>query len=393
MRTHVLVLGAGYAGVMAANRLVQRDDVDVTLVIPRGHFVERIRLHQLAAGTRDAVQHFEDVLADRVRLVVAEATAIDVDARVVTLAGATTLAYDYLVYAVGSRAADGGVPGVAEHALPVCTYEDAQRLRRALGDDPDAPVVVVGGGPTGLETATELAERGRAVTWVTGRVAAPYFRDGARRVTLRRLAELGVTVRDGVHVERVTADGVELDDATVVPGLTVWAAGFRPSGLAAASGLRTDGEGRLLTDETLTSVDSVRVVAAGDAASPSGVPQRMSCQAALPLGLRAAQTVLARIAGTTPAPLANPFFGECVSLGRSGAVVQLSRTDDVAVGAHVGGALAVRIKESVCRSTVWALAREARKPGSIWFPPSKGRTRVLAEAGVTAWPARVMVDA
>ena len=92
-------------------------------------------------------------------------------------------------------------------------------------------------------------------------------------------------------------DAVVLSDGAVLPSAaTVWTAGFAVPDLAARSGLRTDAVGRLLTDETLTSIDDERVVAAGDAAAPSGQPLRMSCQAAGPLGAQAANTVLSRIA-------------------------------------------------------------------------------------------------
>ncbi|MGX1480354.1 UNVERIFIED_CONTAM: NADH dehydrogenase FAD-containing subunit [Streptomyces canus] len=85
---------------------------------------------------------------------------------------------------------------------------------------------------------------------------------------------------------------------------------------AARSGLSTDTLGRLLTDETLTSVDDERIVAAGDSAAPSDMPFRMSCQAAGPLGAHAADTVLSRIASKRPAPIDLGFAGQCTSLGR-----------------------------------------------------------------------------
>ena len=113
--------------------------------------------------------------------------------------------------------------------------------------------------------------------------------------------------------------------------VTIWTAGFGVPELAAASGLHTDALGRLLTDETLTSVDDSRIVAAGDAAAPSGQPLRMSCRAAGPLGAQAANTVLSRIAGTEPAVIDQAFAGSCVSLGRHAATIQLARKDDTAV--------------------------------------------------------------
>ena len=155
--------------------------------------------------------------------------------------------------------------------------------------------------------------------------------------------------------------------------MTIWVAGFGVPDLATTSGLRTDTVGRLLTDETLTSVDDPRIVAAGDCASPSGVPLRMSCQMAGPLGMRAADTVLSRVAGTPPAVIDQASFGACISLGRKSGIVQFAHKDDRAVNLSVSGRFVASIKEAVCKSTLWSLRREARKPGSaFWF---KGGTR------------------
>ncbi|WP_019135397.1 NAD(P)/FAD-dependent oxidoreductase [Cellulomonas massiliensis] len=394
MSTQVLVLGGGYAGVMAANHLAGSDGVSVTLVNPRPQFVERLRLHQLASGTGEALHDYAEVLAPTVRLVVDEAARIDVARARVVLAGGDELAYDWLVYAVGSRWADGGVPGVAEHALPVSTFEAAARLREALEAAPDAPVVVVGGGSTGIETAAELADSGRVVTLVCGGLLAPTFHPRARRSLARQLARLGVTVLEGSRVTRVGEGSAVLDDGRELVGLPVWATGFQVSDLASRSGLTTDAEGRLLTDETLTSVDDERVVGAGDAVAPSGVPLRASCQAALPLALRAAETVLARLAGRTPEPLDNRFLGQCVSLGRRAGTFQVSHADDTAVGLFVPGRAGGLLKEQVTRQVLQSLVHEAHRAGSARFPSSSARARVLARAQqVTAAEAQAKVVA
>jgi NADH:ubiquinone reductase (H+-translocating) len=279
--TDVVVIGGGYAGVMAANRLTRRDDVTVTLINPRPTFVERIRLHQLVAGSDDAVVEYRDVLAEGVALVVDTVTGIEAAERRVRLGTGGTVGYDYLVYAVGSGSADPGVPGAAEFAHPIATLEDAERLRPVLDAAPaTAAVTVVGAGPTGIETAAELAEAGRAVTLVCGGVLGPYLHPRGRRSVAGRLAALGVSVLDGADakVTAVTRDAVRLADGRELPSqVTVWTAGFGIPDLAARSGLTTDALGRLLTDETLTSVDDVRIVAAGDSAAPSGLPLRMSC--------------------------------------------------------------------------------------------------------------------
>jgi NADH dehydrogenase len=379
--THVVVIGGGYAGVMAANRLTRRDDVIVTLINPRPTFVERIRLHQLVGGSDDAVVDYREVLAPAVRLLVDTVTRIDAAGRTVTLASAGPQGYDYLVYAVGST--NTAVPGPEEHAHPIATFEGAQRLRAALDTAPvSAAVTVVGAGPAGIETAAELAEAGRRVTLVCGGVLGPYLHPRVRRSLARRLTRLGVTVIEGpgTRVTAVPPGAVELADGRVLPSdVTIWAAGFTVPDLAARSGLSTDALGRLRTDETLTSVDDDRLVAAGDAAAPSGLPYRMSCQSAEQLGPQAAETVLSRIAGTPPAPVTAGFVGQCMSLGREAGLFQFARRDDRAVRLRLGGRAAAMLKEFVCRSTVSQLAHEARKPGARIVRLTDPRRRQLLD--------------
>ncbi|MGW1738894.1 NAD(P)/FAD-dependent oxidoreductase [Nocardia sp. NPDC001965] len=374
--TRVVVIGGGYAGTLAANRLRRRPDLETTLVNPRPEFVERIRLHQLVAGTATATAGYDTLLGDGVRLLVDTATRIDTATRTVLLASGADLAYDYLVYAVGSTTAPGSaVPGVAEFAYTVAELEQAGRLRdavaRAAGN---AVVTVVGAGLTGLETATELAEQGRTVRLICGGVPGPALSAPGRRSATARLRRLGVQIHTTAVVTEVRADAVVLDNGRILASaVTIWTAGFGVPELARASGLSTDALGRLHTDETLTSVDDDRVVAAGDAAAPSGRPLRMSCQAAIPLGAQAADTVLSRIAGASPAPIDQAFVGSAVSLGRHGGLIQIARRDDTPVNLFLAGRIAAVVKETICRGTLWQIRREATKPGSsIWVKGGRG---------------------
>ncbi|ROZ88797.1 NAD(P)/FAD-dependent oxidoreductase [Gordonia sp. OPL2] len=394
-RPRIVVLGGGYAGTMAANRLCSAD-VDVTLVNARPHFVHRIRLHQWINGTGTAAEEFDTVLGSRVRLVVDTAARIDVAAGTVELASGDTLDYDHLIYAVGSTGTSvDAIRGASDHAFVLGEWEEAQRLRAHLADSDRAEAgcdasevvtTVVGGGLTGIEMAAELAEAGRTVRLVSSGVLAPSFGPRARRSARRRLQQLGVEILEERRVTAVEANTVTVVDTRVEPGIgaagqaaeatlpsatTVIAAGFGVPGVAAASGLTTDGLGRIVTDDTLTSVDDPRIVGAGDAVAPSGMTIRMSCQAANQTGPHAADVVLARLVGRQPGTLGVVFVGQCTSLGRHGAVIQATRRDDTPVGVIIPGRAAAGIKELVCRSVLWGLRWEARRPGS--FPTFSGR--------------------
>ena len=316
---------------------------------------------------------------------VGSATRVDAAGRAVTLANGDVIHYDYLIYAVGSGSAEPGVPGAAEHAYPIASLEEVERLRPVIDATTSmratAAITVVGAGPTGIEIAAELAEQGRNVTVVCGGELGPYLHPRGRRAVAERFDRLGVKVLDGPGsmVKAVTRDAVELSDGrSVTSDVTIWATGFGVPELARRSGLSTDAVGRLRTDETLTSVDDPRIVAAGDSAAPSDLPYRMSCQAAVQLGPQAAETVLSRIAGERPRPVDVGFAGQCISLGRRAGIYQFAHKNDVALGFHLGGRPGASLKEFICKSILWQLALEARRPGrlNLWAKDAK-RHRLL----------------
>ncbi|ORB52746.1 FAD-dependent oxidoreductase [Mycobacteroides saopaulense] len=384
---HVIVLGGGYAGTMAANRLQQNTDIDITLINPRADFVHRLRLHQFAAGTGIATVDYAPLLGRRVRLVVDGAARVDARARMVRLESGDILDYDYLVYAVGSTdSAPAEIPGLAEFAYPLAEFESAQRLRQALETaDHDAPITVVGAGLTGIEMAAELADLGRQVRLVCGGRLAPAFGAPARRSIAMWFARRRVDVLENATVSEVLPDSVVLAGGAALPStITIWAGGFGVPSLAAHSGLSTNADGRLLTDETLTSIDDDRIIGAGDAVTTSSLPTRMSCYTANTTGAAAADTVLSRLSGAEPAAFRLAYVGQCLSLGRHNAVLQFTHQDDSPVGFHTRGRLTASFKEFVLKSVPWGLRREGRKPGaSVWFK-SQARpastTRDQAEA-------------
>ncbi len=361
----VVVIGAGYAGVTAANRLrsslMPEEGVRVLMINRSGDFVERIRFHEIAAGTRvSASRPLSEMLHEDVELVVGDVVAIDPDRRtvdIVTAAGPRVEAYSRLIYAVGSVAA-ADVPGARDFACLLANLDGALAARRSIATlPPHAPIIVVGGGPTGVEAAAEIAERhpDATVTLLCGGLLTNMPPAGRTRIR-RTLVRLGVQVRDNVTVARVHADAVELADGNRIPSAaTVWAAAFAVPPLAAASGLAVDDIARLRVDECLRSVDHPDIVGAGDAVVPPasvGSHLRMSCAMAIPLGGQAADTVLAQLRGTTPHPLSARFVVQCLSLGRRRGYIQFVHSDDTPRHLYLSGAPAAKVKEMISRLVV-----------------------------------------
>lgn len=349
------VLGAGYAGIMAANRLAGHGE-EVALVTPHPWFVERIRLHTVASGARtDARRDLATLLHPAVAVVTDTVTRIDENT--LELRSGASLPYETLVYAVGSGAE------AASGAYRVASETDAVRLRAALRSRPDARVTVVGAGLTGIEIAAALREAGRRVRVVTA--AEPHRR--AARAQLQHLHTTGVEVVTGCRVDVAQTAGEEI---------TVDATGFVVPSLTADSGLPTDARGRLLVDETLTVPGRPRIIGAGDAVrinADTAAHLRPACATALPMGAHAADVVLARREGMPGEPFALGYTAQCVDLAGGRGHVQFVHPDDSERSLALTGRTGGLFKEAVCRLTVRWLAQERQRAGRYSWPAGPAR--------------------
>ncbi|MFE6197031.1 NAD(P)/FAD-dependent oxidoreductase [Streptomyces sp. NPDC057838] len=385
MQHRIIVLGAGYTGAVAAGRLARRlhrDDVAITLVNAEPDFVERVRMHQLAVGQELTPRPFDEMFRGTgVALKLARVTAVDAGRRTVTVTAPGTggadretpayeeLEYDTLVYALGSGWDDRGVPGAAEHAHDIASRSGALRLRERLaGLGAGEPVVVVGGGLTGLEAATEIAEArpdldvALAANGGLGDWLSPKGRRHLRKVTER----LGITVHEHIEVASVAAGHLTTADGRRVPAaVTVWTTGFAVHPIARATGLEVTDTGRIVVDRTMRSVSHPDVYAVGDAAlatGPGGKPLRMSCASGVPMAWQAADAIAARLTGGKLPNVPIRYFNQCVSLGRREGLIQYVTADDRAVDAALTGRLAALYKELVCKGAAWGVAHPVLGP-------------------------------
>jgi NADH dehydrogenase FAD-containing subunit len=370
MQHRIVVLGAGYAGAIAAGRLAKRlhsEDVAITLVNAEPDFVERVRMHQLAVGQDLKPRPFSEMFAGTgVELKLAKVSDVDVDRKTVTFVDANgigELEYDTLVYALGSGWNSQGVPGAAEHAYQIAGRPGALRLRERLARlEAGQPVVVVGGGLTGVEAATEIADarpdldvalaaRGGLGDWLS-----PKGRRHVRKV----FDKLGIAVHEHAAVTGVEAERIATADGKAIPAaVTVWTAGFAVHPIANATTLDVTGTGRIVVDGTMRSVSHPDVYAIGDAAmvmGPGDKPLRMSCASGIPTAWQAADAIAARLTGgkIPKAPLR--YFNQCISLGRKEGLIQYVTADDRAVQATLTGRFAAVYKELVCKGAAWSVA-------------------------------------
>ncbi|WP_406060807.1 FAD-dependent oxidoreductase [Streptomyces sp. NBC_01077] len=376
MKHRIVVLGAGYAGAFAAGNLARRlspADTEITVVNAVPDFVERMRLHQVAIGQDHAVRKLADVFAGTgVRLRVARVTGIDPERRTVAVTASTPssaatgeygeyseygdseLAYDTLLYALGSSVAHHGVPGVAEYAFDVAGRSSALRLRERLaGLGEGGTVLVVGEGLTGIETATEFAEsrpdlsvalaaRGELGAWLSPK---------ARRHLRRAFDRLGITVHEYTGIEAVEPTRAITADGTSIPAdVTVWSAGFAVHPIAAASGLEVAGTGQIVVDRTMRSVSHPDVYAAGDCAyaiGENGRPLPMSCASAGFTNMQATAAIIARLTGGEVPTVGLKYYGNHISLGRRDAIFQMVDGDVRSKSWYLGGKAAARLKAGV----------------------------------------------
>jgi NADH dehydrogenase len=362
-RPRVLILGGGFAGVGAAQKLKDAD-AEVVLVDRHDYHTFQPLLYQLATGLLDttAVGHsLRDLLEGHGNATIhkASVTAVDLDRRTVSFDELAPISYDYLVFGLGAQVNFFGTEGAAEHAFPMYTLPHAVRLKdhllerwEAADKDPSLVadgalnVVVVGGGPTGVETAGAIAElyRGdlakdyRNVAEDDARItlveAGPeifaMFKPNLREYTAKALAKRTVDVKTGMTVSSVSPTRVTLKSGDELAAHTlVWGAGLQGNELVQSLGLELQRGNRIGVGPDLTLPDHPEVYVIGDVAAITDskieqvLPQLGSV--ALQSGEHAGETIAKRIAGKKTKPFAYRDKGTMATIGRGAAVVQFLR--------------------------------------------------------------------
>lgn len=385
----VVIIGAGYAGMMAAMRLAgrtRRKPVRITLINPTDQFVERPKLHEVATGSQPLTLPLAHMLrGTRVDLRLGWVTAIEPDDNTVVVngdRGPKRLRYDYTIYALGSRTDRSAVAGIDEYAYtldpsgPRTTTELLERLQALHAGH----VVVAGSGPTGVEVAAEIAELYPQlhVRIVTGGEFATFTDAGVRAHMRRAMDRLGVDVVDQAPIASVESDRVVLQSGESVPAdVTIWAGGFRALPLAQESGLRTNERGQVLVDPALRSFSHPNVFAVGDAALPlhdTGAPPRMSLFYALVTGAHAAESLNRILRGKEPKPLGFSTFGQGIALGRHDAVGFLTFPNDVRSGPMITGRAGIGIRRFFVDLLRRMIEWERVVPGVFyWFGSGRGK--------------------
>jgi NADH dehydrogenase len=356
--THdVVVVGAGFAGIAAATRLA-RDGVRVLLIDKHPYHQFQPLLYQVATAqisVADVARPLRGIFHRhrRVQLKIDEVTKIDAAEHTVTTADGSTFRGGILVLAMGAEPNFFNTPGAEEHAYPLYSVDDATALASRMlgmldgaadvqGPDPFS-VVVVGAGPTGVETAGALAEN---FDYVVSKYFSPQFADActvylvdmvktvlgpfstdSQHYAHRRLGKIGVRVKLGSGVTEVTETGVTLADGTTIESpAVIWAGGLKASSVLGTSGLPQGKGGRIDVNSDLTVPGVEGVYVLGDAANltdASGNRMPQLASVAQQAGSWAARNILADLRGGSRTPFHYRDKGIMAMVGRGAAVAEI----------------------------------------------------------------------
>jgi NADH:ubiquinone reductase (H+-translocating) len=385
----VVVLGAGYAGLMSALRMARRKfGLRIALVTARDQFVERVRLQEgIAASIPSRIPSVAALIAKTpIELVCNTVLAVDAGRRRIRIAvegRERELAFHQAVYALGSDIDVDDIPGASEHAYRLATDDslrsgEAFRLKLRENGNHPLRVVVVGGAETGVEAAGEIKTTWPAmdVTMVTRGRCGDFRGPRVEKAVRAALVKLGVQLIDNQTVAEVRPTAIITSNGQAIAcDLCVWSGGLRSSPIARNSGIATDREGRIMVDGHLRSISHAHILAVGDAArpmAPTGAPYRRSAFAALVSGAYAADVILAQRSRRRLPPFSFSTFGQGVAIGRGG-VGFFSYPNDQQRWFIVKGRAARYIRNFFVWLVCYVLKVERRFPGFFFW---LGRGRV-----------------
>jgi NADH dehydrogenase len=385
----VVILGAGYAGLMAALRLGKRGPRRIALVNSSDQFTERVRLQEgICKPVAPRIPSIAALVAGTgIEFIPGNIIALDAARRRVRIAGAASereLAFDRAIYALGSRIDLEAVPGADQHAYRLDAGDGPRSvaaLRARLEQDTPARVVVVGGHETGLEAAAEIKTRWPSmdVAMISRSRCADFKGAKVERAIRSMLEHLNVRLIDGQTVAEIRAREIVTithDTIDITPcDLCVWSGGLRTSSIGREAGVSTDPRGRIWVDPNLRSISYPHLFAVGDAArpmAPTGAAYRMSAYAALVSGAYAADAILDEKAGRQSRPFSYSAYGQGVAIGRVG-VGFATYPDDKRALFLITGRTGLRVRNFFVRLLVTLLKMERKYPGFFF---TVGRRRV-----------------
>jgi NADH:ubiquinone reductase (H+-translocating) len=385
----VVVLGAGYAGLMAALRLNRKTPaMRVALINASDQFVERVRLQEsIVAEVKPRIPSISALLAgSRIEFIQGNIISLDANQRRVRLVSDRNnleIAFDQAIYALGTRIDAESVPGVLDNAYRLEAGEgprSASSLRARLKENANRPirVITVGGNETSVEVAGEIKTKwpNADVTMISTTRCGDF--KGVRVETGIRdqLARLGVKMIDCETVTEVRATEIVTATGQTIPcDICVWSAGLRSAGIASGASLATDAQDRIWVDPNLRSISHSHIFAVGDAAhpmAPTGAPYRMSAFVALSTGAYVADAILATAAKRKPDPFSFSTYGQGIAVGQGG-VGFFSYPDDKQRWFVVTGGTARVIRNFFVWFISYSLKLERKMPGFFFW---LGRRRI-----------------
>ncbi len=364
-RPRVVIVGAGFGGLIAARKL-RRADVDITVIDRTNHHLFQPLLYQVATAElapSDVTGAIRHILRHQVNTTVllGRVTDVDVNGQTVTCAdpsrveGALLVPYDYLIVAAGTRHSYFGHPEWERLAPGLKTIEDAINMRgrflRAFEEAERAQTpeerdvwltfVIVGAGPTGCELAGVMQEVARAmrkdfrhvdtrdtavILLEAGPRILPSFPESLAAAAARELAELRVDVRTGSAVTDITQDAVHVGDHAIRTRTVFWAAGNTASSISKCLGVPLTKAGQVIVERDLSIPGHPNVFVIGDLAyalQKDGQPAPGVAQVAMQEGRVAAKNVMASIARQPRADFDYLNKGDIATIGRGKAIANL----------------------------------------------------------------------